>query len=184
MLDRTKIFFSLTLLFISVTSISNASPEKFTTPSKAIISFHDYKDSKTFKTISENPYHLQLSPIVVPNDTRKTIEKEVKRSLIYGVYRSFIHTDINEVTITSVPLEINPKTRSYKQLNSYAVKITVSRSKALMAVKETIGVNRFDQLVEDQKIGDYLLRDSWAKIFDNVYYKEQGINLLVSKLRK
>jgi hypothetical protein len=100
--------------------------------------FNDYSSSNgTFKIIKNNPLHIQLSPQVVNRDSHKTIEFAVKRTIIYGIYRSFVHTNINSITVTAVPQEINFKNKKSRYLSAYKRTISVTKDKALFLVKKT-----------------------------------------------
>jgi hypothetical protein len=68
-----------------------------------MIKFNDYLiEDGSFKVIQNNPLHIQLSPKIFNSDSEDIIEAIINRAFLYGVYRSFAFTTIDNITITTV----------------------------------------------------------------------------------
>jgi len=154
------------------------SPTRFSHVRLAINSFHDYtEDRGTFRVISKDPLHIQLSPLVVPNDFPETIEELLRRSMLYGIFRTFIHTDADAITVTVVPLEINLKADTERLLPSYKQTAHVTRATALGVSRRLLGITSFDDLVETQIHGDSAITDMWSGAFNRGYYNDRSPGL-------
>jgi|tagenome__1003787_1003787.scaffolds.fasta_scaffold20956011_3 hypothetical protein len=162
------------LLFVALPSYG-ATPSKFASVSAMMSSLNDYtQENGTFKILRREPLHIQVSPMVFPGDFPDVIDAEVKRAVIYGVYRSFIHTSVNQITVTAIPKELNPRTKSSRYLGAYKRTVTKTRKEALDLVRRYLHVATFDALVEDQRIGGSVVSDIWTKAFNRLYYQDQG----------
>lgn len=150
--------------------------------------FNDYSASNgTFKILGKEPLHIQLSPQIVQGDFPEVIEEEVKRVLVYGIYRAFVHTPINRIMVTAVPQEINFKTRKTRYVPGYKRTISKTRAEALALVKKYLRINSFSDLVTETKVGNMALPDQWTKDFNRLYYNDQGLpglNRFVGELAK
>ena len=164
------------------------SESKFKSVEAMIEEFSDYSVSnKTFKILKNEPLHIQLSPRVVKSDPSNVIELEVKRAVIYGVYRTFVHTNEGSITVTAIPREINFDNKKEKYLKEFKRTISITREKALELLKKNIKVKSFSQLVTEKKIGSLVFKDQWSKSFNRIYYNDQGspgINLFFGELTK
>lgn len=139
--------------------------------------FNDYSASNgTFKILATDPLHIQFSPQITqahyhnPED----IEDEVRRALVYGFYRAFIHTPVNQITVTAVPREINVKTRKTRYVSGYKRTIGKTRAEALALAKKYLRISSFSDLVTETKVADMVFPNHWSKDFDRLYYNEQG----------
>jgi hypothetical protein len=168
------IFFLLSLLAVSALSYG-APPSKFGSVQAMIKDLKDYsQENGTFKILAREPLHIQLSPIVVPDDFPEVIDAQVKRAVIYGIYRSFVHTPVDRLTVTAIPLERNPRTDSTRYLNAYKRTVTKTRNQALELVRRHLRVATFDALVTDERIGQFVVPDQWTRAFNRLYYQDQG----------
>jgi hypothetical protein len=162
------------LLFMALPSYG-ATPSKFASVPAMMNSLNDYtQENGTFKVLRREPLHIQVSPMVVPGDFPDVIDAEVKRAVIYGVYRSFIHTSVDKITVTAIPKELNLRTKSSRYLGSYKRTVTKTRREALDLVRRYLHVATFDALVEDQRIGGSVVSGMWTKAFNRLYYEDQG----------
>ncbi|MFK5892159.1 MAG: hypothetical protein QM504_02945 [Pseudomonadota bacterium] len=177
----------LILLHSPIISIAG-NTKKFPSVEAMIEKFNDYSVSNgTFKIIKNKPLHIQLSPQVVKGDFPEIIELQVKRALIYGIYRSYVHTNINNITVTAIPKEINFNNKKSKYLAGHKRTIFTTRSKALSLVKKYINVTSFSKLVKEEKMSGMVYYDQWIKDFDRIYYNDQGqpgLNRFISELAK
>lgn len=156
-------------------------PTKFKSVKEMIETFGDYHpDVGTFQIISKSPLHIRLSPRFTAGDLPENIKDEVSSSLVYGVYRSFVHTDIQLITVTAIPKEISFKTKKHRFLNSYKRTITVSRTKALKVIRMILGINSFSNLVNDEEPDAY----TWVSKFSKVYYNGKACEALIEELSK
>lgn len=142
----------------------------------------DYSVEKgTFKLISSSPLHIRMSPPVMQADLPKYVAQDVVRAALYGVYRTFIHTDAAAVIVTSVPAQITLNPYTVKLQKKPELQISVTREQALNAVGKLIGADDFADLVESEKAGDMQL-DSWRKDFDDLYHTVEGKKALLDAL--
>lgn len=166
---------ALILLYSPILSVAG-NPTIFHSVEEMIEKFNDYSSSSgTFKTINNKPLHIQLSPQVVKGDFPDTIEFQVKRSLIYGIYRPFIHTNINSITVTAIPKEIDFKNKKSKYLSVHKRTISITRNKALSLVKKYINTTSFSDLVAEKEVSGIVFQNQWTKNFNRIYYNDQGL---------
>lgn len=189
-IGKTNKLVSLMLvIFLCFPVISSAgSISTFPDVKSMIDDFNDYSTSNgTFVVLTSKPLHIQLSPQVVKGDLPEVIKEQVNRALMYGIYRSFIHTQINDITVTAVPIEINFRNKKSILLSKYKKTISITRSEALSLVKKYINVASFSELVADTKIGTIVIHNQWTKDFNRIYYNDQGspgLNRFISELSK
>ncbi|HEY3567527.1 MAG TPA: hypothetical protein VGP73_06305 [Thermoanaerobaculia bacterium] len=171
---RMRSLLCASLLFVALPS-HGAKPSKFSSVPTMMSSLNDYtQENGTFKTLRRDPLHIQVSPMVFPGDFPDVIDAEVKRAVIYGIYRSFIHTPVDKITVTAIPKELNPRTKSSRYLGAYKRTVTKTRREALDLIRRYLHVSTFDALVEDQHIGGSVVSDVWTKAFNRLYYEDQG----------
>lgn len=134
-------------------------------------------ETRTFKLISEDPLHIQLSPSVSPADEPKYVQEDARRTLIYGIYRTFIHTDVDKVRVTSIPLEI-VDLQSYKTryLEDQKIELEIDRDGALNAVKAFLPVNAFADLVVSEA-GRSVQLDKWTDNFRAYLFNQDGAQM-------
>ncbi len=150
-------------------------PSSFSSVKEFFEKIGGYSESNgTLKILSLSPLHIQLSPVVVKEDFPETIENEVRRALVDGIYRSFIHTNVNQIVVTAVPLEIDFSTKERRYVIGYKRTISKSRKEALDLVKRYLRVSSFSDLITDFKVGDMVFSDQWTKEFKRLYYNDQG----------
>lgn len=159
------VLFCSGLLVVLLPFLSQAASQ-YKSISELIEGLGDYSESKgTFKMISKD--HFQLSPQVAENDYY--IDEYVQRSLIYGIYRTFIHTNLNKITVTAVPMVPFGET---KYLYQYKQTIFITRKKVETIAKQLFGVDRLDKLVKTRsKEG---IQDTWNDLFKKGYYNDLG----------
>lgn len=186
-INPIRFFLAGVLLYYPILSIAG-NATTFPSVKVMIEDFSDYSASNgTFKILKKEPLHIQLSPQVVKGDLPEVIEDQVKRALVYGVYRAFVHTTINNIIVTAVPKEINFKNKKTKYISGYKRTISTTRNKALSLVKKHIHAASFSDLVTETKIGDMTFQNQWTKDFDRIYYNDQGhpgLNRFVGELAK
>lgn len=147
-------------------------PSSFPTVKEMIEQLSDYHEEKgTFKVIKEKPLHIQLSPIFYEGQTKEQVIGDVHRSLIYGIYRSFIFTPVNKITVTAIPKEFN-RSNTLKYMNEYKVSVSVARKDALDLAKKYLKVSSFSELVTPKKIQDIIYPYGFSSSFDEIYHND------------
>lgn len=160
-----RLLIAFTLIFSS--AVYADGPTKFSSVPDMIQQFNDFStDNGTFKVISKKPLHIQLSPEVFPNDLKKVISEQTERAAIYGIYRSFIHTDVDKVTVTAIP-KIYSKD---DYLSADKVTITKTRAQALNDIQKFIPITDFSELTISDEYG----HDETSKEYKQLYYNDQG----------
>ncbi|MGE6396432.1 hypothetical protein [Chryseobacterium scophthalmum] len=100
---------------------------------------HDFTiEEGTLKFINsdENNLHLQVSKYTVKGESDDIINQTVKRDIVYVAFQAFAQTSTNKITITSVPIDYNVKTKYY---NQYKKTITITRQKADQIMQQEFG---------------------------------------------
>lgn len=130
-------------------------------------------DNKTFQVISAKPLHIRLSPRVMTLAAPEQTREEVLRAAVYGVYRTFIHTDQAQVQVTAQPVLMVPKPTV---LDAPRATVTVTRAKALQVAQKTLGVKSFKELVDSD--------DTWSDKMQNGRYlsRKPGLAKLAQDL--
>lgn len=160
-----KLLIIFTVIFSSVVYADG--PTKFPSVPDMIQQFNDFSsDNGTFKIISKKPLHIQLSPEVFPNDLKKVISEQTERAAIYGIYRSFIHTDVDKITVTAMPKIYNKN----DYLIADKVTITKTRTQALKDIQKFIPITDFSELTIPDEYG----HDETSKEYKQLYYNDQG----------
>lgn len=182
-----RIFLTGTLLLFSIPLLAG-NETTFTSVEAMVEDFNDYSTSNgTFKILTKDPLHIQLAPQIVQGDFPEVIEEQVKRALVYGIYRTFVHTHTNKIIVTAIPQEINFRTKKKRYVLEYKKTISKNRQEALALVKKYLQVNSFPDLVTETKVGDMVFSDQWTKEFNRLYYNDQGypgLNRFVGELAK
>jgi len=129
--------------------------QKFETLREVLINSNDYveKDGQV-KFISEDKsnLHVQISSIIVEGDFESVIKEIVMRDIVYVSFQAFAETDLNELTITAVPIDLKNRKKYY---DSYKKTITISRAKAISILKRYLKSENFSILYK--KVGAYWL---------------------------
>lgn len=135
--------------------------------------FGDYNlERGTFKVLSEGKSpHIQLSPEVYASDPAYMVNEMVNKSAIYGIYRTFIHTDINLITVTSVPIA------NKQLLESQGITLTVNKNDVQSVANSLFGVSQLSELVNQQT-------NVWTSSFNKSYYNDQGYPTLNTHIEK
>lgn len=157
-------------------------PQRFATVEELIEDFADFSDENgTFKVLSSQPLHIRMAAQVVENDLPETVQTEVQRAALYGIYRTLIHTEAPSVHVTAVPMVVTLNPYSARFMDSPKVDLEVTREQALQAAKQHVGADALDELVApDASMGIQL--DSWSKAFEPFYYRFERQQELLSTL--
>ncbi|WP_141214408.1 hypothetical protein [Pseudomonas aeruginosa] len=143
----------------------------------------DYSVEKgTFELLSSSPLKLRMSPPVFQADLPQHVAESVRRAALYGVYRTFIHTDAAMVTVVSVPTQITLNPYTTKLQKRPELEISVTRDQALKAVGMLIEVDNLAALVESEKTGELQL-DNWTESFEELYFSASGQQKFLEALK-
>lgn len=110
--------------------------------------------------------------------------QDMNRAVLYGIYRTFVHTEESQIFVTARHLDIKTLNPYDAEVNStLEVRASATREKALKAVKKIIpAIKTFDDLVETQVVGDIQLEDEWIPEFEELYWKSEGQEKLLDSL--
>ena len=108
-----------------------------------------YAENNSLKFISKNEknLHVQVSKPILEDDLEKVKIEIVKRDIVYVAFQTFAQTEINELTITSVPVDW--ETRK-KYIEKYKLTVKINREKAKMILKKYLETEDFKVLYELQ----------------------------------
>lgn len=180
LLKRITLFFAA--LFMGWASAYAVDIEKFDSVSEMIEAFGDYSaDDESFLVLSEDPQHIRLTKMTVKGDPESVVEAELKRAVMYGVYQSFIHTDIPAIKVTAQPMLTTFNPHSQKLLDKPVYEVSVTRDQALEAVQEFLDI---DELTELKTQGQFGV--SWSDGFNSLYYEDRdpGLNVFYETVVK
>lgn len=151
-----------------------AHPLQFKTVNEMIEDRGDYSEENgSFKLVSAQPLKIQLAPSVVPGDLPENVQREIRRAALYGVYRTFTHTDADAVVVKVVPMQITINPYSSKLLSSPSIQISVTRAQAMQAAGQLVDANTSSDLVVPEAGGGFQ-SDQWIPKFETLYIKDAG----------
>ena len=106
----------------------------------------DYREGTgCLKLISDN--EVQVSQWVFDTDVESTITDGVKRDIVYVAFQIFALTELDAVTVTSVPLLMKSDMQTQdKYLNKYKKTVTVTREKATEMLETFASTKDFKEL--------------------------------------
>jgi|GEM_PF-2302291 len=112
---------------------------------------HDFK-GHNLEQISDNPLHVRVSTDFIKGESEKNEIEQTKRDIVYVVFQVFAETDIDKITVTSIPIlreNFNPNTPyDGKLLNSLKQTRTVTRTQALVVLEKYIKTKSFRDLYQ------------------------------------
>ncbi len=102
----------------------------------------------TLAFLSEDglPVHVQVSGKVFDGDSQEKILTQVKRNVVFVSYLAFSQTDIEQFTITSVPLKMLNAETSAGFLETFEQTEFVNRKTAVKILEKYLGVANFKEL--------------------------------------
>ena len=135
---------------------------------------------------SESPLKITLYPSAVIEQTDEVKTSDMQRAVLYGIYKTFVHTNEPQIDVTAHMIEIESYNPYKAEKNhSLEVNISVTREQALEAVKAFIpSVNSFDDLVTTRTYGDITAHDEWTPEFEQLYFEREDQAKLLDALRK
>ena len=167
--------FLILAIILATSALSRGEATRYESVVKMIEDRNDYvEESGTFKVIKAEPLHIQLSPRDTKGTSEKVIRDEVKRAMIYGIFRTFIHTPQNKITVTVIPLEVGVPGPKKVYWNQYKTTLTVTREGALRAVRKFFPVGTYEELVAPKTIAGLTINDEWSGDFSKCYWSDLG----------
>ena len=169
------IFVPVVIMACSCTRVSTDQATKYPTVKAMIESFNDFSEIEgTFHIVSEEPLHIELSPTISPGDPSDVIERRVMDTMIYGIYRTFIHTPVQRVTVTVLPqtLTIGRHPKLTPSLSSTTV--TKTREEALILLRKFFPTKDFSDLVTTENISGVNVPDGASETFNRIRFPDQG----------
>jgi len=154
--SSSYLFLSLIILiFISCSNDNSKSQNevakhaKYPTVAAMIDSSGDFSsDNGTFKILSESPLHIQISEITMDGMPDEQIKQETLKNIVYIAYQTFATTEIESLTITSVPLIFDTeKQKTIGYNDNFKTTLTVDRNKAKKVMEQFVGLTDFDELL-------------------------------------
>ena len=133
-----------------VETSASTMPSKYATVFGLIDTSADFSiEKETYKIISKEPIHIQISSKVVEGDLDKVITGLTKKDFVYVAFDAFARTNIDKITITSIPLKVDHNKPQAKgtYLEKYKVSATVTRDKAKSIMQKYIKTSNFDDLM-------------------------------------
>lgn len=116
--------------------------------------------AQTFET------NLEYSPDLV--------KESVRRVLVYGAYRTFIHTNAQKVKVSALPfIRSKEDKQDLQYVERFKKTAEVSREKALRLLRNRAGVDSLSDLV-GIKSGESYLRDASSPEFKKIIYNDAG----------
>ena len=162
----------LTTLVLSSFAAS-AAPEQFKNISELMDKYNDYptynldgKEFASFKVLSKNPLHIQISPRTLAGSTDKDIKYESEKAAVYAAYRALFQTPIESVTVTVLPISITPQPRKIEYLTSEKFGYKITKKQAANILSKNCGIKTPEQLMNDA--------GEWSKAFEKTCYLEEG----------
>ncbi|KGQ40079.1 hypothetical protein [Gallibacterium anatis] len=147
-------------------------------------SFGDYyNENNSLKIENKKPLKLRISPVVLANDDKEVIKNTVDRAFLYAVYNTFTYSNLDKVTVSSIPVDMD----SSKLLkNIYQIKpVTVTREKALEALNKFNIASSFNDLVVLKTDSEILTAGlSHSDKYKELMYNETTLNKYVQFLIK
>ncbi|WP_286822738.1 MULTISPECIES: hypothetical protein [unclassified Idiomarina] len=132
---------------------------------------NDYsQENGTFKVLDfGTPPTIQFSTQIFPGDLPDVIRASTRRDILYGVYKTFLHTPYEEIVVVGVPVKF--KSKSY--VTKYREQIRITKSAATEIAKKMLGANTLRDLVEEKDYGGYVIH-TWSNLMDKALYNDQG----------
>jgi len=162
------------------TNEANSKKHAFYTSIAALIDgSSDYaSENGTFKIISNNPLHIQISNIAMPSQSLDELKKTAMHGIVYVAYDAFASTNINEIKITSVPIVYDgAKNKNLGFAESARYTATIKKERARQVMQQRIGTSNFDDLLGN---GEFL--NSPSPAFEKLK-SEDTIEEVLNQLR-
>lgn len=135
-------------------------PEQYPSVEAMAEAMNDFPpENGAFKVLKRDPLHIQL---VIGKEVKPESDQaaagEMFRAFLWGVYRTFLHTSAEQVTVTVVsPIAVEGK----KSMTE-----TVTREHALVAAQNLLSVSGLEDLIT--------ARQTWSDAMKRCRYDDAG----------
>lgn len=136
-----------------------ATPPIFSNAARAFDELGDYSvELGQVKILKQSPLHVQINAEVEAATVRQFPMRMVEQTaevLAYGVFRTFIHTKVNDVTVTAIPVlqTFSNSGTTQKAVKDKAVQVRMTRAQAEKIARDVIGVQSLNDLVAKDLVG-------------------------------
>jgi hypothetical protein len=148
--------------------------KKFPSVMDMLRTANEYReDNKTLVLLSENPLSIQVSAMVHHEEPGEYLSQKVKRDMVYVLLQAFAQTDVDVMTITSVPLAFTKHYPNGKYLKEHQLKMTVNREMAGRIMEKYLHSKNYKKLFRSASGDTYVPDQTFEKLLhedlDNVY---------------
>lgn len=156
----------------------------FVKPKDMFIYFNDYQiERNELAFISEDPLSIRISKVKYSADDMYKEYNEM--AFIYAVYKTFTHTNANQITVEAYPIYENSKTGKQKAFKDLMIKATITREKALEVLKQHSSATSFDDLVQLEENNQYReIGVNGSDIWDKFIYNDKERPAIIADLIK
>lgn len=146
--------------------------------------FNDYReDEGEVKFLSEVPLSILITKNLDENE-KELARNYAEMSFLYAVYRTFMNTLENEVTVDAYPVIVTAKGKKIPQ-KQVEIKATINREKALDVLKKYTKANAISDLVQTEENKEYRsIGYGGSKFWDELIYNEKERSNIVADLIK
>lgn len=120
--------------------------QKFNSVEEMLSEAGDFNEEMgTLKILDGNPQnpHFQVSKPIVKDDLDNVVDEIVKRDIVYVAFQTFAQTQIDKITITSIPIDLKDKTKYY---DKFKKSVTINKKSADEIMKEEFGSDDYSIL--------------------------------------
>ena len=144
-------------LLISASAVFGAPAKQFKNMEEVGDFTQDFMvETGTLKVLTKKPLHIQLN--IARETDSKLAAESMFRAYLWGVYRTFLHTNADEVTVTVVsPVAVDGNTK---------MTATSTRARALATVHQIQGIKGWDDLLTASQ--------SWSEPMKRCMYSSYG----------
>lgn len=126
---------------------------KYVTVMEMIKASSDYKDN-CVEMLSKKgeSVHIRVSYQFINTESKKNMIEQVKRDIVYIVYQTFAETDLDKITVTSIPIvrkTFNPNSKDKGNFqNSLKQTVTITKKKATKILEKYINTTSYEDLYQ------------------------------------
>ncbi len=113
----------------------------------------DYKENQVEVIDNNNDnFHIRVSSEFLKDESESVIIEQTKRDIVYVAFQTFAETDLNKITITSIPIirsDFNPNKKYDGQLQkSKTQTVSITREKAISIIEKYLKTKSFQDLYQ------------------------------------
>lgn len=137
-----------------------------------------HPEDGSFLILGTEPLRILVAPRVFPGEPADILTYQTYRAALYGIYRTFMQTDIDQVEVTSLPLNMKElvDNGNFSYWPEYRITITKTRAEALADLKKhTRAVS-----IESLQGKGY---EAWSPAWKEIYYNDKKLVEFVDKIK-